>query len=615
MSQFEEKDFSEDGFNVKLWKKLAYLFRPYAKVLIYLSLLNIFIAVSDVVIPILNRQAMDVYALGEGSQQELLHFSLLYAGIILATAACHYIFFRIAGKAEMNFSFDLRRRTYQKLQELPLSYYDVTPSGWLLTRVSSDISRLAEIISWSFAEFAWGIPVMIFSTVVMLQTNLQMTAVVLTVVPILAYITFVFQKRILHSYRAVRKENSKLVNSFSEGINGAKVAKTLVLEDAQYEEFQKQTSSMKKVSLKAARLTAVYRPFVNFLSALAISGVLWLGAHLIFKNEISFGTLLLFSSYAQNFFEPLENIAMLMQDIQMAQASGERVIQLLDTVPAIRDREDVIEKYGTLFSPKTDRYERIHGDITFKHVAFHYTPEEPVLQDFNLHVKAGETIALVGETGSGKSTIINLLCRFYEPTGGELLIDGKNIQDRSLGWLHSQLGYVLQAPHLFSGTIADNIRYGKLNATDAEIEAAATLVHADSFIRELQEGYATQVGENGSRLSTGQKQLISFARAVVADPAIFVLDEATASIDTETEAIIQKAVEQLLKGRTSFVVAHRLSTIIHADRILVIQKGRIVEEGNHESLLCQNGYYAQLYHSQFVEDRNRHSFEIAALED
>ena len=602
MANFEEKDFADDGFNFTAWKKIFSLFKPFISYVIILSILNILIAFSDVLMPMLNREAMDVYAKGLKSDQELIYFIIFYFLLIVVTSFMHLIFFRIAGRAETKFGSLLREKCFSKLQNLSFAYYDVTPTGWLLARMTSDISRLAEILSWSFSEFAWGIPLMVITTIVMFKTNVKMALLVICVVPILAIITFFFQKKILYSYRKVRKANSKITNSFNEGISGAKTTKTLVLEDSNLNEFEKETDFMKDVSIKAAHLTAIYRPAVTFVSSFVMALVISIGGKEVIGNNLSFGTLMLFCEYSQIFFEPLRTIAFIMQDFQMAQASGERIVALLDEDIKIKDSDEVIAKYGTILEPKEEAYESIKGDISFNDISFSYLPNEPVLKHFNLNVKAGETIALVGETGSGKSTIINLLCRFYEPKEGELLIDGGDYRKRSIGWLHSNLGYVLQAPHLFSGSIRENIMFGNLNATEEEMIAASKLVNAHEFIMNFKDGYDTDVGEGGSRLSTGQKQLISFARAVLKNPAIFVLDEATASIDTETEHIIQFAIESIMKDRTSFVVAHRLSTIVNADRILVIKNGEIVENGNHESLLKEKGYYYRLYTNQFKEE-------------
>jgi ATP-binding cassette subfamily B protein len=420
-----------------------------------------------------------------------------------------------------------------------------------------------------------------------------------------------FQKRILKSYREVRKVNSKITGAFSEGITGAKTTKTLVLEEVNFEEFSALTNSMRSQSIRAAVLSAIFMPIVMSLGSIATAAILWYGGNQVLLGVLQFGTLMLFTQYASQFFEPLRQIARLLAEFQMAQASAERVLSLLNSEPQIVDSPAVIKKYGTVLSPKRDAYEKIKGNVTFENVNFHYNAEEPVLKDFNLEVKSGQTIALVGETGSGKSTIVNLLCRFYEPITGRILIDGVDMKERSIGWLHSNLGYVLQSPHLFSGSVRENIRYGKLDASEEEVIAAAKLVDAHDFIEKLELGYDTDVGEGGGRLSTGQKQLISFARAVIAEPAIFVLDEATSSIDTETEQVIQHAIETLLVDRTSFVIAHRLSTIVTADRILVVRKGRVVEDGTHNELMKKKGYYYRLYTNQFNEDLQDKLLKIA----
>jgi len=527
---------------------------------------------------------------------------LAYFACIVWQGLNIYFFLRQAGRIEMDFSYDVRNKAFRKLQELSFTYYDKTPLGWIMARMTSDIGRLAEILSWSLMDLVWGLTVMLGITIVMFAVNWQLALLVLMVMPILAYLSVWFQTRILKSYREVRKINSKITGSFSEGITGAKTTKTLVLEDLNLKEFNRLTEDMRSHSVRAAILSAMFMPIVMGLGAISTAAILWYGGNQVLLGTIQFGTLMLFTQYASQFFEPLRQIARLLAEFQMAQASAERVLQLLHSEPQIVDSPEVIEKYGTILDPKPQNYEPMFGNVTFDHVNFSYNPEEPVLKDFNITVTSGQTIALVGETGSGKSTIVNLLCRFYEPVSGKILIDGTDMKDRSIGWLHSNLGYVLQSPHLFSGSVAENIRYGKLAATEEEIIAAAKLVNAHDFIMNLEQGYETNVGEGGGRLSTGQKQLISFARAVIADPAIFVLDEATSSIDTETEQIIQHAIDTLLVNRTSFVIAHRLSTIVNADRILVIRKGVVKEDGTHAELLKIKGYYYRLYTNQFNED-------------
>ncbi len=605
--RFKEQDFSNEGLNLSMWKKIFGIFKPYFKYILILMFLNTLIALSDVILPILNKNALDNFV-GNTNENEIINFALIYLLIIVLTTLCHIFYFKVAAKTEMGFSYDLRKELFVKLQNLSFSYYDVTPSGWLMSRMTSDIFRLSEIITWSFAELFWGLPLMIFLTIVMFRYSVKLTWLVLIVVPILALVVFYFQKRIMRNYREVRKSNSIITNAFNESINGAKTSKTLVLEDSNYAEFKKDTDNFYDVSFKAGRLSSIFRPLVVFISSISLAFVIWLGGKQVFDKSISFGVLYMFITYSQQFFEPLRTIAILFQDFQMAQASGERIVSLLESEVEIKDSDEVIEKYGTILEPKTQNYEDIRGDVEFKHIDFKYKNGQEVLKDFNLKVQAGQTVAIVGETGAGKSTIVNLLCRFYEPTNGELLIDGVDYRERSLGWLHSKLGYVLQAPHLFEGTIEDNIRYGNLSASKEEIVNAAKLVNAHDFIMSFKDGYDTFVGEGGSRLSTGQKQLISFARAVLAKPSIFILDEATASIDTETEKIIQFGIENIMKGKTSFVIAHRLSTIVNADRILVISKGKIIEDGDFKKLMDQKGTFHKLYTNQFNESLERMDF-------
>lgn len=598
----EEQEFNTDSLDTKLWRRIFALLMVHKKKLYVLFMFMIMVATVDVIFPYLNKMAIDTYVSGNGDLSKLWMFALAYFACIVWQGLNIYFFLRQAGRIEMDFSYDVRNKAFRKLQELSFTYYDKTPLGWIMARMTSDIGRLAEILSWSLMDLVWGLTVMLGITIVMFAVNWQLALLVLMVMPILAYLSVWFQTRILKSYREVRKINSKITGSFSEGITGAKTTKTLVLEDLNLKEFNRLTEDMRSHSVRAAILSAMFMPIVMGLGAISTAAILWYGGNQVLLGTIQFGTLMLFTQYASQFFEPLRQIARLLAEFQMAQASAERVLQLLHSEPQIVDSPEVIEKYGTILDPKPQNYEPMFGNVTFDHVNFSYNPEEPVLKDFNITVTSGQTIALVGETGSGKSTIVNLLCRFYEPVSGKILIDGTDMKDRSIGWLHSNLGYVLQSPHLFSGSVAENIRYGKLAATEEEIIAAAKLVNAHDFIMNLEQGYETNVGEGGGRLSTGQKQLISFARAVIADPAIFVLDEATSSIDTETEQIIQHAIDTLLVNRTSFVIAHRLSTIVNADRILVIRKGVVKEDGTHAELLKIKGYYYRLYTNQFNED-------------
>ncbi|QIK70525.1 ABC transporter ATP-binding protein [Erysipelothrix sp. HDW6C] len=599
--EFEEEIFASESLDTGLWKRILGLLATSKKRMILAMVIILGETCIGVTLPLLNRHAIDVFYTGVGTTQDIIRFALMYAGLVALQAYLIYQFIYQSGLIEMDVSYNTRQNAMKKLQNLSFSYYDKTPSGWIMARVTSDIARLSEILSWSFIDLLWGIFMMVMLTAVMFVTNWQLALVVVIVVPFVYLVSGWFQKRILRNYRKTRAVNSRITSGFSEGISGAKTTKTMALESMHFSEFSSLTAEMKSRSLRAIILSSLYVPIVILLSSLGNAGVIWLGGNLVMQSLIQIGTLIMFTQYAGQFFEPLRNISGILASLQMAQASAERVLSLLHTESDLTDSPEVIAKYGTILEPNEAVYEDIVGDIEFKNVDFHYNPEEPILKNFNLTVKPRQRIALVGETGSGKSTIVNLICRFYEPKSGGILIDGVDYRERSIGWLHSHLGYVLQAPHLFSGTVKENIRYGRLDATDAEIVEAAKLVDAHDFILQLEAGYDTDVGEGGGRLSTGQKQLVSFARALLANPSIFVLDEATSSIDTETEAVIQHAVDTVLKEKTSFIIAHRLSTIVNADRILVIRKGEIIEDGTHAELLEKSGYYHKLYTNQFNE--------------
>ena len=412
-----------------------------------------------------------------------------------------------------------------------------------------------------------------------------------------------FQKKILHINRKARRINAEITRHYNEGISGAKTSKTLVIEDQNTASFRELTESMRVAGVRAARLNAVYIPLVLFCSTMAVAIVLLRGGNMVLDGLLEIATLSTFTTYAVGIFEPIQMTAANIAEFISLQASIERVTGLMDQVPQVQDTPEVIEKYGDVFQPKRENWEPLKGDIEFQDVTFRYPDGgEDVLQHFSLKIPAGTTVAIVGETGAGKSTLVNLACRFFEPTAGKILIDGKDYRERSQLWLHENIGYVLQSPHLFSGSVRENIRYGRLDATDEEVEAAAKAVSADTVVAKLEKGWDSQVGEGGDKLSTGEKQLISFARAVLADPRIFVLDEATSSIDTQTEQLIQEAIDHLLKDRTSFLIAHRLSTIRKADLILVVRDGKIVEQGTHQELLQKRGYYHDLYSKQFAEE-------------
>ena len=601
MSSFQEKEYNTSSLNIGLWKKIFGLMNN-KKIFIITSIFLVMNAVGEAIFPIFYKFAIDSFASGEVALDYLPYFIILISlNIIFVCFSC-YMFFYMAGKIETTFSYDIRKICFEKLQNLSFSYYDVTPSGWIVARVSNDIARLAETVSWAFVDVIYGIIGIIFMIVIMLTINVRLALIIIILMPILFIITYYLQNRVLFHSRKVRSINSKIVHGFSEGITGAKTTKTLRLEEDNYTNFKKETKNMYNASVKRGIVASLFNPLIFGFSGIASSLLLYFGGNMVLLQVLEFGTLLMFVQYVTSLFSTMRPIAADICDLQMAQASGERIIGLIDTPLKIVDSEEVIAKYGTNLAPKLENYESINGDVSFKHVDFAYIAGQNVLKDFNLEVKHGEMIALVGETGSGKSTIINLLCRFYEPVNGNILIDGIDYKKRSLGWLHSNIGYVLQSPHLFNGSIADNIRYGKLDATLDEIKEVCKLIKADEFIEKLPDKYDSLVGEGGNLLSTGQKQMISFARALIKKPKIFVLDEATSSIDTQTEKVIQYAIDNVMRNHTTFIVAHRLSTIVNADKILVIKNGKIQEMGRHQELMDKKGYYYHLYTNQFNEE-------------
>lgn len=605
MQQFEEKDYTQ-RFSLSLWRKILRYAKDYYRDLRHLGVCMAITAGCDVVFPLMTSYAIDHFIPNldhPGGTQGLPAFIAVYLMLLAVQVYSIFRFLYLGGKVETGTCYTIRKMAFRKLQELPFSYYDRMPVGYLMSRLTSDAQRLAETIGWSLLDLSYGVVMIIAASVTMFSLNWRLTLVVLIVVPPLAVVSWWFQQRILSSYRAVRKTNSQITGAFNEGIMGAKTTKTLVREEKNMQEFTELTHTMKRASVRAASLSAVYLPIVVSLGSLATAYALWKGGQLVSIGGMSLGILQVFVNYTVQFFQPIRDVASTFAEMQSAQAAAERVMTLLETEPDIVDSPEVEAKFGDNFHPKKENWPALHGDVEFRHVDFQYKEGEKVLADFNLKVKAGETIALVGPTGAGKSTVVNLVCRFYEPTAGQILIDGVDYRERSQLWLQSNLGYVLQEPRLFSGTIRDNIRYARLDATDAEVEAAARLVNAEGFILKLEKGYDTDVGEGGSRLSTGEKQLVSFARAILADPRIFVLDEATSSVDTQTEQIIQNAISKVLTGRTSFIIAHRLSTIRTADRILVIDDGRIKEMGTHQELLRLRGAYYNLYTNQFQEEQ------------
>ena len=599
---FDEKKYNSK-FDMSLWKKIFIFMINLKKEITVIACCLFMLAMIDAIFPLFTRYVIDTF-IEDGNMDNMPVFIAIYTAIAAIHSIIIFISIKYTGLLETGLIYNIRKVAFNKLQELPFSYYDTNSVGWIMARMTTDVQKLGEITAWNSLDLVWGVARIVLGFGFMFYMDVELTLLILLVVPALALTSWFFQKRIFEMQREVKRINSKITASFNEGINGAKTTKTLVQEERNFGEFNNLSNNMKKAAVRSAMLSSLFLPSILCISSVALSLILYSGGYKVMDGLITFGTFSAFVAYSIQMFEPIQLIAKIFSEMQSAQASAERTFAIMETEPEIKESEEIMAKYGDFLNPKLENWETIKGDIKFENVSFNYKTGESVLQNFNLEVVAGEKIALVGETGSGKSTIVNLACRFYEPTSGKILIDGVDYRERAQIWLQSNLGYVLQSPHLFSGTIMENIRYSKLDATDQEVIESAKSVNAYDFIMKMKDGFKTDVGEGGNRLSSGEKQLISFARAILANPKFFILDEATSSIDTETEKQIQEAVDIVLKGRTSFIIAHRLSTIRTCDRILVIDKGKIIESGNHKQLLQQKGHYYDLYTNQFKNEQS-----------
>ena len=623
MSEVFDDENYDDGFdeeklssrlNVGLWKKLFVYASRYPRDLKWLAATAFTTALCEVTYPLLTKGVIDAVDAFMKTDElpNLVIWGLGYLVCTLVLAVSVGVFIWRAGSIRTSVAHDIRRDGFENLQRLSFSYFDYRPVGWLMARMTSDCERLSNILAWGFLDLVWGVTMMMGIALAMFVMDWELALLVFSILPFLAWVSSKFQRSILKSARAVRATNSRITGNFNEGITGVLTSKSFVREHENQQEFGELTGSMYRFSVSNLTLAAIYLPIVVTLASLATGLALAVGGMDTFAGIIPVSTLIAFMAYTRHFFDPIETLGHWFAEMQMAQASAERILSLIDAEPEIKDSESVTKAIESQ-AHRTDRGAVWADDggqanirtLEMREVSFSYDSKKPVLKSIDLRAERGEVIAVVGPTGGGKSTLVNILCRFYEPSSGQVLVDGVDYKSRSLFWLQSNIGIVLQNAHVFAGPIMENIRYGKLEATDDEVIEAAQLAGADEFIRAMPDGYLSDAGESGGFLSAGQKQLISFARAILSDPQILVMDEATSSVDTETEQTIQKGMKRVLDGRIAFIIAHRLSTIRNATRIVVIDHGVITEEGTHEKLMADRGHYYDLYRQQSMQESSR----------
>jgi ATP-binding cassette subfamily B protein len=586
--------------------------RPHGRLVAAIVLCMGVSGLADVCKPLLQNYAY-THFIGESTVAGLPLFFLVYMLLNIVQTVIEGSGYYIASKVEVLVDRDVRQACFDHVQTLSFSYFSQNNVGYIHSRIISDPNRIGQIVSWGLIDAVFSLVYIVGMFAAMFALQPRLAGLLLCVLPLAAGMIFFFQRRLTRQNRRVRELNSIITGNFNEGITGATTVKSLVIEDKMQRDFEKDTAAMRHAGVQAGRCRAMFRGSIVFVSGMALALVLWRGGILTRNGLLAIGSLSVFMNYARSLGSLVQDLVGTLSDLVNCQVNIERIDRLLHTESDVRDTPDVIARYGDTFHPKRENWEPLAGEVEFRDVTFRYPDSgahgENVLEHFDLKVPKGSMVAIVGETGAGKSTLVNLVCRFYEPTEGAVLLDGRDVRERSQLWLHSHLGYVLQTPHLFSGTVLENLRYGRPDATMAEIEHAVKQVNADKVIARMEHGYDSEVGEGGDRLSTGEKQLLSFARALLADPQILVLDEATSSVDTLTEQAIQHAISEVTRGRTSFVIAHRLSTIRDADVILAMKDGKIVERGTHDALLAQRGYYWRLYTRQFVNEASRRAME------
>ena len=581
--------------------RIAPYLKRYRGLIIRTVLVGGAVSAVDALYPLFNRYALDHFVGGQ-TLKGVVPFILLYAALMLVQTVLNYKSTFDCGRLELQVNRDLRNAAFDHLQTLSFSYFNQNSVGYIHARVISDTGMIGEVVSWRMMNLVWSGAFIIGVLAVMLSVNAGLTLWILILLPVAAVLMTYFQKKLVGFNRRIREINGKITGNFNEGITGARTIKVLNIEERMNADFRRETGEMRRTAVREAHFSSLFISTVTMMSSLILAVVLWKGGRLTAAGLTRIGTLSVFMSYALELLDPIQQLIQALSAYVAIQPNIERFTKLMAEQPDVADPPEITEKYGDAFAPKRENWEPLIGSVEFRDVTFRYSDgEENVLEHFNLSVPNGTNVAIVGETGAGKSTLVNLVCRFCEPTGGEILIDGRNVRERSQLWLHSHIGYVLQTPYLFSGTVRDNLRYGRPDATDEQIWEALRLVSADEIVQRMDRGLDSEVGEGGGMLSVGEKQLLSFARALLADPRILVLDEATSSVDTVTEKAIQRAIAAVVRGRTSFVIAHRLSTITGADVIIVVKNGRIIAQGTHRELMRERGYYYDLYTRQYED--------------
>ena len=586
----QSEDLLDKGYDPKVARGLLQFLKPYYGQMFISLIFMIIVTAASVSGPYFVKLAIDE-GIGKHDLVALRNIALAYLVVSIIQLGTNILRVRIMSRVGQHVLFDVRTAMFDHLQKLSLSFYNRYSVGRVITRVINDVGTLREFVTWAVLAIVRNLLAIIGTLVAMLTLNLRLSMLTFTVVPLMILATILFRKVARRNYRKVRAAVSWTNSVLAENVNGVRVVQAFSRQSHNYNNFRDYVNRyFLETSMDAAKVASFFTPVVDVLGAIATALVVYIGGIAVLGESITAGVLIAFVLYIDRLFDPIRDLSRRFDTLQSTMAGGERILELLNTPVEVQDAEDAREM------------EAVTGDVRFEHVSFHYSDDPAlVLDGIDLRVDAGQTVALVGETGAGKTTIVKLLTRFHDPTSGCIRVDGVDLRTVTQGSLRRQMGMVLQDPFLFNGSVKENILFGRLDAGDADVIASAKAVGAHDFIMGLKNGYDSSVEEGGATLSVGQRQLISFARALLADPRILILDEATSSVDTQTEQIIQRALATLLKGRTSFVIAHRLSTITNADKIVVIHDGKIIEQGTHTELLANQGMYYELYRTGFQE--------------